>query len=669
VQALHEETDGNPFFLEEVVRHLADQDQLFDEAGAWRASPSIAVPDTIRLTVGRRLDVLTDKTHTLLTNAAIIGRAFGFQLLEALTDLTEDELVDALDEAERARLIASSIDSGGVRFRFEHELIRHTLVEGVSLARRQLLHQRVADAIERVHAATIDDHVSDLAYHLLEAGDRADPTRTLRFLVAAGERALEAAAYEEALRHLERALAMTPADDLSGRARILEELAMAHRSLGRPAEAIASWSEALDAYESLGDLETVARVCLDACIQVSWWANRPETFELIERGLRATRDEDDPGRAALLAMSAVMSSHLGSYHDAEEKLERALELARAQDNGRVLGVVLFTTCAHHFNYQQHEKAVEIGRVAIDQLRDAGDLWNLANVQGFVGQSLGFLGRFDEAATATEGAKALAERLGNWVAYVYIDRARAWRHMSRSPDPERLDADGVRDVELGEQLGYGWMSSLGYTRRSFAAFLTGRWEDALSLATESSRYEFGVGHGHLGRLVLLQAYLGDRDASCDAFERLRPGFPQQGDPAYVGAWDSFLAAVEGMAMLDEREALAELHPRVIDILTFNKLFRGWDYRLVLTVAGMSATCAGLWTEAEAHFTEAMRIADTLPYPTEQPEARRFYAWMLLQRDLPGDRSKAAELLQEAIAGYHHIGMPRHEALAAAMLQNA
>lgn len=669
VRLLHSETEGNAFFLAELIRHLTERGRLIDADGGFvddAAGRDVDVPENVRLTIRRRLDGLTRSTCAILANAALIGRGFALELLEATAQTTEDTLLDALDEAERSQLVTSAIEAGVIRFTFAHELIRQTLIADISLARRQILHLTIADAIEQIFASRLTDHAADLAYHLTEAGRRASPVRTAAACVMAGERAHDAAAYEEALRHFDHALSLIPQNDEASRASILVKVGRAELSSGHPDDALATWNEALDAYDALGDNESVARLSLDACIQISWWIGRRDIGTLIERGLHAVGERDSASREGLLAMSGVMASHLGSYREAEDKLDFALDLARKHEDTRVLGLVLFTKTAHHFNYLEHERAVEVGREAIEHLRAAGDLWNLANVQGFVGQSLGFLGRFDEAAEATEGAKDLAERLGNWVAYVYIDRARAWRHMSLHPDPEQLDRDGIRDVELGTNLGYGWMCSLGYTRRSFAAFVKGRWDDALTFADRSSSYERGVGHGHLGRLVLLNAYLGDREASIAAFERLRPLFPQANDPSYVGMWDSFLAAIEGMAVLGERERVADLYEVAVEAQRWAKLFRGWDYRLISSVVGMAATCAGRWDEAEEYFKKAVDIADGLPYPLEQPEARRFYAWMLLQRARNGDHDRACRLLDEAIGGYQRIGMPAHEALARSML---
>ena len=98
-----------------------------------------------------------------------------------------------------------------------------------------------------------------------------------------------------------------------------------------------------------------------------------------------------------------------------------------------------------------------------------------------------------------------------------------------------------------------------------------------------------------------------------------------------------------------------------------LMRSWDYRLLATLLGMSATCAQEWDAAEAHFHDAIRLARELPMRMEEPDANRFYARMLLARDRPGDRDRAAALVADAQAQYRALEMPMHVALVGELLE--
>ena len=128
----------------------------------------------------------------------------------------------------------------------------------------------------------------------------------------------------------------------------------------------------------------------------------------------------------------------------------------------------------------------------------------------------------------------------------------------------------------------------------------------------------------------------------------------------------LAAVEGLCVLGERDEAAELYPLVLEAIDSGALIVRFDCRLSQTVAGMAAAAARQWEGAEEHYRTALRQARELPHKIEQPEVRRWYARMLVDRDGPGDRDRALQLLAEAFPMYREIGMPKHVEMAEALL---
>lgn len=209
VDAIHSRTEGNPFFVEELYKHLNERGRLFDSSGKFRSAfkpGDLDVPQSVRLVIQRRLARLGDETRKMLDTAAVIGRSFTFALLEASAKTDADPLLDSLEESEAAGLVSSSLEHLEALFQFSHELIRQVVLDDLSAARRQRFHLKVADAIEGLHDGSLEDKINDLAYHLWHAGAAADSARTVECLMRAAKRAQEQSAYETALSHLSNAL-------------------------------------------------------------------------------------------------------------------------------------------------------------------------------------------------------------------------------------------------------------------------------------------------------------------------------------------------------------------------------------------------------------------------------------------------------------------------------
>ena len=187
VSEIHGETDGNPFFIEELFRHLKEENLLYDDKRRFRIELKIdelEAPQSVRLVVARRLARLGDLTQKILGIAAIIGRSFTLQFLAALSQLDADSLLECVEEAEKAGLVIPSADH--LRFEFSHELIRQAVVGGLSAARRQQLHLDVANAIGRIHVDTLEDHSAELAHHYRLGGTA---SKAVDFLVNAAAQA------------------------------------------------------------------------------------------------------------------------------------------------------------------------------------------------------------------------------------------------------------------------------------------------------------------------------------------------------------------------------------------------------------------------------------------------------------------------------------------------
>jgi DNA-binding CsgD family transcriptional regulator len=217
---VYTQTEGNPFFIEEVCKALIETGQLAYRDRSWHypAMGNIKIPQTVRAAIQARLDQLPEITQNILRMAAILGREFDFQTLQQAVRLEDESLIRALESALKAQIILEVQSNPGAvaRFEFVHALIPATLSESVILVRRQRLHLQVAQAIEAIRP----DDFEALAYHFTEAGA---PGRACSYYRGAGDRARQAAP-AEAARFYRAALANWPGDDAAGQAEINAQL-------------------------------------------------------------------------------------------------------------------------------------------------------------------------------------------------------------------------------------------------------------------------------------------------------------------------------------------------------------------------------------------------------------------------------------------------------------
>ena len=203
VWLIFEETQGNPFFVEEVYQHLMEDGKVFDAAGHLRSDIKIEevdVPANVRLIINRRLERLNSDEKKVLEAAAVIGRSFSFQLLSDVTQAHIDNVFGAIEKGLQMGIVVSSSQGPETPFTFAHELVRQTILAGILPPGRQRLHSIIATAIERLDASGLSRSAGEVADHLLKAGSFADRRRLVYWLMQAGKAALDAAAFAEAER-------------------------------------------------------------------------------------------------------------------------------------------------------------------------------------------------------------------------------------------------------------------------------------------------------------------------------------------------------------------------------------------------------------------------------------------------------------------------------------
>jgi len=245
LDGIYRETEGNPFFVEEVCKALVDSGKLFFEGGRWQRPDmeDLEIPQGIKVTIQSRLGKLSKEEQNTLQIAALLGRDFEYEMLSAVSDLDEDSLINVLERAEQAQLVEEVRRPGIGRamvFSFTHALIHSTLLSNLSTLRRQRLQRQVALALETSFPGRRQEFASLLGRYFAEAGDG---EKAIEYFLIAGDDARGVYAYDEAIKAYEQALLfLRELEDHQRSARTLMKLGLTYHN-------IFAFDESRQAYE------------------------------------------------------------------------------------------------------------------------------------------------------------------------------------------------------------------------------------------------------------------------------------------------------------------------------------------------------------------------------------------------------------------------------------
>ncbi len=404
-------TEGNPLFIVEMLKHL-------DETGALPLRPEwhgpltladIGLPEGIRQLIGRRLERLDRTTQRLLTMAAVMGREFRLSMIEALVDLGEDVVLDAMDEALTAGIVAEEADAPG-NFSFTHSLIREALYTSITAARRVRLHHRIASALEQ-QSSSLEPRISELAYHFGQAAAYRSADKAVVYATRAGDRAVATLAFENAAHWYAVALrAMNFVASNTDASATRFEL---HVKRGRGFFAVGQWASAKSDFEAAASLldpaehEKRAELLVRLAETAFWLMDVPaiRTFAGEAQVLADRIRRNDLWADAQAWMASAMVSD-GDVLAAIQMDHKAL--ARA---GGIRSFGLARIPLTLYWAGQADAAIHHGFQAVETARASEDPSFLLYALQHLGLSLSGAGRFDEALRVFDEARAFGRRCG------------------------------------------------------------------------------------------------------------------------------------------------------------------------------------------------------------------------------------------------------------------
>jgi serine/threonine protein kinase/class 3 adenylate cyclase len=463
-EAVHRQTEGNPLFVQEVLRYIVEEGLVTREGGRWRATSSetplaMAIPEGLRDVIGLRLSRLSTECNRLLAMAAVIGRDFALSTLEAVAGEPEESVEAALEEAVRVAVLTERERVGGVQYRFAHAFFRQTLYEELSAPRRIRLHQQVARALEAQYAARLAEHAGELAEHYAHSSDAADLAKAVEYGEMAAARARAVYAYSEAARLLEQALEVQEVldpDDRAKRCDLLLALGEALMPAGEPrrasdevapaafelAEAMDDRARAghacrlaLDALRRYGAIAvtftpqyrewveqfdrvaaagTVDRVRADIALAED--ATSPErrrrSWTLLQRALAQARELDDPETLFFAAFSMI--NRWGPPQYQQELLHLADEFTTRPREGvsaRRVSTVLFMSGNAFLAWGERARAEDVWRQQADLASQTRDSTVLITPLIHEPWRVAIDGHLEAAVEGGERLRARSEELG------------------------------------------------------------------------------------------------------------------------------------------------------------------------------------------------------------------------------------------------------------------
>jgi DNA-binding SARP family transcriptional activator/tetratricopeptide (TPR) repeat protein len=649
--ALRTETEGNPFFIEEVLADLRETGRPIDELG---------VPESIREAIGRRLERIGERAGRALSLAAVIGREFELGVLARAADLPTDELEQAMERALAVGLLHEEPRPAG-RYAFSHALVREALYAELSLARRVRLHARIAHALEQLDPEVPERRLEEIAHHLYEAAPGGEARKAVEYAMRAAARAMTRLAYEDAAAHCTRALALLDEegfDDPTRRCELLLALGEARLRTGEREAAREAFLAAANLARRRGDAEGLARAALGhSGLAVTIIAVDRDSVRLLQNALAL-----DPPRAlqARLLARLAIETYYGSTPERRKSVgDEAVEIARAAGDDSALVDALNARHVALWSPAYLPERLETAAEMIEVAVRVGDLERELQAHNWRVVDLAELGDMEGMRREIERHEELAERLR-------LPAYRWWGPMWRSTlaitEGRFAEAERLMDEfkAIGQRAGDG-NAELHYEVQQAALALEQERFDELDAGMLDRQSGGPAEPAYRCGFSWLYAALGREDeahrqidwVAADGYAR----FPED-----MNRLAGLCELTQACALLGYARPAPGIYERLLPYAGRNAInaraaagYGAADHHL-----GVLATLMSRFEDAQRHYEDALRINAALNARPWLARTQLRHAEMLLVRGRHEDRPEAGRLLRRALATAEDVGI---EALAA------
>jgi len=669
--AVYRETDGNPFFVGEVLRHLSETGAIVqDPTGRWTASGDLdemALPDSVREVLASRVARLGEPAGRVLSYAAVIGRDFDFQLLSRVSGCSEDELLDILDRATAASLVREVSDAAG-HYSFMHALVQHTLYQDLGPTRRARAHRQVAEALETICAGRPAERIGELARHWSSATRLVDAGKAIAYSRQAADAALEALAPEDAVRYFSHALQLCSQlrdPDALLHTDLLLGLGIAQRQAGIP-----SFRETLlDASrraQSLGATEQLVAAAL---------ANNrgfgalglvdTDRVAVLEAALAAMSDADSAQRALLLATLCNELTY-GPLERRQALAEEATAMARRLGDRATLVQVLYTVHLTALNVPSlHEQHLRASREALELAESLGDpvhiYWAATDCHMTAIQS----GDFDEAKSSLATEKQLSRRLRQPI-MLWTTTFHEAADALITGDPNRAEELATLALQIGSESGQPDAFAFYGAQLIETRLHQGRLGELVALVADVGAQNPELAGFHA---ALALAHLdggNDREAARLLEAAASRGFPLlHVDITWMAAVVNYSLVAIHLQAVKPAEQLAALLSPYSDQVAYQGVIGQEPVALCL---GGLASVLGSSEDADGYFAKSTELSRRGRMHYAEAHTLLLWGVMLAARGHPGDSASAREKLEQARAAAATKGYAKIEQRSTAALAN-
>jgi adenylate cyclase len=656
---IYEKTRGNPFFAEEVIKSLKEEEVIYREENRWKLKEvtKIEFPETVKSLIKARIDRLDDEHQNVLTMASLVGNDFTFEALKGVIGLEEDKLRKIVDELLKTGLLKHRVVHGEDVCSFADIIVRDVVYEEVGTFERKKLHRVVGTALEKAYAQKADEHIGELALHFLEGGDK---DKALDYFLKAGEKAQKVYAHNEAFSYLEHALKLLEEKEASieKKAGVIEKLGDFKAWIGETDACLEYWNKSLALWNQLGNKRKIAELHIKMA-NILWDAvgDKEKASEHHSAALQILEKEPESVELARLYENiSHMLWRTGEIAKASHFAHKALELAKRFGDAEILAECYNDLAGVTESMEESAEHLEEGlKIAVENncMETALRLYNNISIYYET------IGKTQKAVETRQKGFELGKKVGETASTSWIGRTLAYSYLNMGDVQkalvllEELLARGKRTKNT-----VGIAQATNYIGRIYQYL--GEWGQSLQYLREG--YRIAIDTDDYQTIAEAAAMLGELFMETEDYSEAEK-YLNEGNSIYEKAGNTMYQVYFTLPPLarlylkrGEIEKAKELIERMYEYASKER------FRAVILIAemlkGMLFKEQRNWEQSIQHFEKSLAECKSL-------NAEKWYVYlyagllyeygsMYLEKNKGDDKEKARNLFNQALEIFQKMG---------------